>query len=249
MALTDSLVAWHRLDEASGNRADSSGNGYTLTDNNTVGSATGLVSALAADLVAASSESLSATTAGLIAPFTIAAAWSWVLWIYPESPIESTLAEPISTYTGSADKGIRCRRRGQTAFGSSTIAWDIVNNAHTAKRIEGTANTPINTWAMIALVYDGAGSAFCRTNASTSSAVTGISGTLTPYSTFRLGSPAEVVGAGFWDGRIGPVGLWSRALTSGELDTLYNSGAGLDPTASSQSIVPHLVAHTDWWSR
>lgn len=242
MALTDSLVAWYRLDEASGSRADSSGNAYTLTDNNTVGSNTGLVSALAADFVAASSESLSATHAGLIAPFTIAAAWSWVLWIYPESPIESTLSEPISTYNST--KGIQCRRRGQTAFGSSTIAWDIVNDAGTAKRIEGTANTPINNWSMIALVYNGSGSAFCRTNASTSGNTTGITGTLTPAATFRIGARGAPTGADYWDGRVGPVGLWSRALTSGELDQLYNSGAGLDPTAASAAKgIPIIAAH------
>lgn len=231
MALTDSLVAWYREDETSGSRADSSGNGYTLTDNNTVGSAAGNMSALAADFIMANSESLSATHAGLIAPFTIAAAWSWVLWVYPESPIENSLREPISTYNGT--KGIQCRRRGLTAFGSSTFAWDIVNDAGTAKRIEGTANTPIDTWSMITLVYDGSGSAFCRTNASTSGNTTGISGTLTPHTTFRIGARALTSGADYWDGRIGHVGLWSRALTSGELDSLYNSGAGLDPTAAS----------------
>jgi hypothetical protein len=236
VALTDSLVAWYRLDEASGTRADSSGNGYTLTDNNTVGSATGNMSALAADFVAASSESLSGTHAGLIAPFTIAAAWSWVLWIYPETPIESALANPISTYNGT--KGVMCRRRGQTSFGSSTIAWDIANDAGTLKRIEGTANTPKDSWSMIALVYNGSGSAFSRTNASTSGNTTGISGTLTPHTTFRLGTRAVSPGGDQWDGRIGHVGLWSRALTSGELDQLYNSGAGLDPTAPVASGQP-----------
>ena len=238
MALTDSLVAYYRCDEASGTRADSSGNGYALTDNNTVGSATGNISALAADFVAASFETLSSTAAGLIAPFTIAAAWTWVLWIRPDSPTETVLAEPISSSNGS--KGIMCRRRGLTAFGSSSVAWDIINNAGTAHRVEQATNTPINTWSMVALKYDGAGSAYARTNASTTTAVS-VSGTLTPYSTFRLGDRANDIHANF-DGRIAHVGLWSRALTSGELDQLYNSGAGLDPTASTGSALPLFAA-------
>jgi len=48
-ALTTSLVSWWDLDEASGARADSHGVN-TLTDNNTVTSATGIVSASAGDL-------------------------------------------------------------------------------------------------------------------------------------------------------------------------------------------------------
>ena len=48
IALSTNLVAYYRLTEASGSRADSSGNGYTLTDNNTVGSRAGKVGANAA---------------------------------------------------------------------------------------------------------------------------------------------------------------------------------------------------------
>lgn len=57
-ALYASLVAYWKLDEASGARADSVGANH-LTDNNTVASATGLVYPLAADFVAANSEYLS----------------------------------------------------------------------------------------------------------------------------------------------------------------------------------------------
>lgn len=52
------LVAWWKLDEASGSRADSGPNGLTLTDNNTVGSAVGLVGN-AADFEAGDTEFLS----------------------------------------------------------------------------------------------------------------------------------------------------------------------------------------------
>lgn len=225
------VAAWWRLDETSGTRADRVGTA-TLTDNNTVGSATGLVSALAADFVAAQAESLSTTDAVLVGLLTLALPWSLVLWIRPETPIESTLSEPVSTYNSS--KGIQCRRRGFSAFGSSTIAWDIVNNAGTAFRIEGTANTPKDAWSMIALMYNGSGLAWCRTNASTSSTVA-VSGTLTPYSTFRLGARALPTGADYWDGRIGPAGVYSHALSGAELDALYNGGAGFDPTASAGS--------------
>lgn len=47
--LTDNLVAYWGLDEASGTRADSSGNEHHLTDNNTVGVRDGIASGLAED--------------------------------------------------------------------------------------------------------------------------------------------------------------------------------------------------------
>ncbi len=43
MALTDNLVAYWKLDEASGNAADATGNGFTLTNTNTVGFAAALI--------------------------------------------------------------------------------------------------------------------------------------------------------------------------------------------------------------
>ena len=52
------LVAYWRLDETSGSRLDSSGNGHTLTDNNTVTSGAGKVGT-AAVFTRASSERLS----------------------------------------------------------------------------------------------------------------------------------------------------------------------------------------------
>src|SRR5690348_11404000 len=56
-ALTDSLVGYWKLDEASGSRADSAG-ANTLTDNNTVAGLAGLISN-AGDFERDNSESLS----------------------------------------------------------------------------------------------------------------------------------------------------------------------------------------------
>ena len=53
-------TAYWKLNEASGNRADSSGNGHTLTDGNTVGSTTGKTDTLAADFELDNNEYLTA---------------------------------------------------------------------------------------------------------------------------------------------------------------------------------------------
>ena len=57
-SLFDDLVAYWNLNETSGDRADATGNGHTLTDNNTVGYATGKINN-AASFVAANSGYLS----------------------------------------------------------------------------------------------------------------------------------------------------------------------------------------------
>ena len=79
--LLTSLVGFWTLDEVSGARLDSSGNGSTLTDNNTVASTTGKIG-LAAVFQAGVSEFLSRSdnaflSAGINTSFTIDG------WVYP----------------------------------------------------------------------------------------------------------------------------------------------------------------------
>ncbi len=64
--LLNNLIAHWKLDESSGNRADSHTNGLTLTDNDTVPSATGKVYGLAADIEIGNTEWLSRVSESLL---------------------------------------------------------------------------------------------------------------------------------------------------------------------------------------
>lgn len=77
-ALLPSLAGWWAMEEGSGARADSSGNGLTLTDNNTVATAAGRVG-LSANFTVADTEFLSrASEAGLEAGDI---AFYWAAWV------------------------------------------------------------------------------------------------------------------------------------------------------------------------
>ena len=92
--LTDGLVAYWPLDEASGTRADSHSNSLDLTDNNTVSQGTGHVYANAADFEEATREYLSRASTDLLQPLS----FSISLWIKPED-----LAGPVTPFISKSD--------------------------------------------------------------------------------------------------------------------------------------------------
>ena len=79
--LTDGLVSYWPLNEASGTRSDSHSNSLDLTDNNTVGQGTGNVYANAADFEENNSEWLSRASTDLLQPLS----FSISMWIKPEN--------------------------------------------------------------------------------------------------------------------------------------------------------------------
>lgn len=249
MALTDSLVAYWRLDEASGSRADAVGSA-TLTDNNTVGSAAGNISALAAAFVAASSEYLSTTNATAAGTVKGSASWTLTAWINP-TDVLNTRTGACGTFD-AAFSGLQCIRRAPyvavDGANADQIYWQFWNDGGTpyTAEVTGTSGRTIaGQWSFISCQFDSAtGKMRSRTNATASSDVT-LSGTFSANAQFDIGRRGS--GGQYFTGSIAHVGLWSRALTSGELDTLYNSGAGMDPT-NSQSIVPHMSAGYHWWA-
>ena len=87
MALTDNLVSWWELDEASGTRNDAHGSNH-LTDGNTVAQVAGKVGN-AAQFVAANAESLSiADNANL----SVSGVFSVCAWVYMDSKINNMCA-------------------------------------------------------------------------------------------------------------------------------------------------------------
>jgi hypothetical protein len=198
--LADDLVSYWKLDEVSGNRADSVGSN-TLTDNNTVGSAAGM-SGLAASFVAANTESLSFS--GAITTWT--ADNSVVFWGYTN---DTTIYRLFSTVGLPVDMN----HSGTTV----TASWR-------AGSIQRTATTSNAAWHLYAMVQEGTdyslsvdGGAF-----STVSGAANIGGSdVLKIGVYADGSTHPL------NGRIDEFGIWSRALTIDEIVSLYNAGAGL----------------------
>ncbi len=76
-------TAWWKLNETGGDRADSSGNGHTLTDVNTVGASGGFVAGVSADFEFDNNEYLTASDSE---DFDLSGGvWSLSVWLKPET--------------------------------------------------------------------------------------------------------------------------------------------------------------------
>lgn len=206
MALTDNLVAYYKLDESSGNAADATGNGFTLTNNNTVSYATGLINN-GADLGTSNTNKTLATSTSLgitTGDFTVS------FW-YKNDGTDREFDGQVSIGTGSYSmiffrNGTNNRWFLATSGGGNTLITESITNS---------------TWYFLTMVKSG-GTVTVYVNATSKG------------STSTLGSSAGVhftVG-GFpdygWYGtnKIDEVGVWSRALSGAEITSLYNGGSG-----------------------
>lgn len=233
MALVDNIVSYWKMDEASGNRADSAGSN-TLTANGTggVGAATGKIND-AADFESGDSDYLSITDAAqtgldILGNFTLS------LWIKPES------------LSGSASPGLITKLTAGTGYAfvldwSSTPAWKPTwVRQDSSTTLQGTSSPSVGNWTFYVITYDGTNMRLY------------IDGTLdagpTAY-TIHANSGADfniarsvLYTTRLYDGLVDEVGVWSRALTAGEVTSLYNGGAGFAYPFSSTVTTGNFFA-------
>jgi hypothetical protein len=218
------LVSYWKLDEASGQRNDSHGSNH-LTDNNTVGSTTGIINS-GANFVAANSEYLScASNASL--QMSGNTDWTITAWVKLSSLPAAGADYQIVTkdddaansrdYTLDYQKGVANGFRVYIKGGGTWLA-----------QVGSEASTGV--WYFLTAWYDSAiGNLKLRINDTTTytSPASGATGTDVSSAQFRIGAREYSGFEGFWDGVIDEVGIWKRKLTSGEITQLYNGGAGL----------------------
>lgn len=224
MALTDNLVSYWKLDEASGNALDAHGSNE-LTDNNTVGTGTGKIGN-ARDLEASSAEYFNRTdNADLSLGDTD---WTLAGWIRGES----ITGYPIVASKGWANTlGVNSefalyvsdiyssQLRLEVASGSGSSAAGAINASSF-----GTLTT--NAWYFFVAWHDAANNILGISVNNTSNTTSYSLGANDGNQAFVLGaSPAQSL---YWDGLLDEVGFWRRVLTSQERTDLYNSGNGLE---------------------
>jgi hypothetical protein len=223
--LTTGLVSYWELNEASGTRIDSHGSN-DLASVNSVGSATGLNSANAADFEKDSSQYLKIDDSAqsgldLTSDFTIAGFANF------ESNTFVALAAKYLTTGNQASYSLR-----KFADNTTEIWADLSSNGSTIVQnggnVPGQTNWATSTWYHIAYRYTAStGTVKFTVNAANSVSATGYPTSIhNGTAQFSLGV-GMVAGAEYMDGLMQYWGVWSKVLTDDELTELYNSGNGL----------------------
>ncbi len=229
MALTTNLQGYWKLDESTGNAADSSGNGSTLTNTNTVVYTAGkinngglLVRATPSYFKCADNTALSIT--GDI---------SVSLWINltATASVVGDNMQLISKWQDSSNRDYR-----MLIGNDNTLNFAFTSGGTGAQSDFGTGAqiTSSGVWYHIVATLNpsgGSSTGLFYVNGSSVS-ITSHSGAATSIhdgtSSFVLGivnpdgTPVEPLG-----GILDEVGIWSRVLSSTEVTALYNSGNGL----------------------
>lgn len=221
MSLHDGLVAYWKLDEASGTRVDATGRGNDLTDNNTVTQAAGKVSD-AAQFTAANLEYLSrATNADLEMgdiDFTICA------WAYLDSLVNSQIvAKDTDSPSNSRDYTLDYFQAGPTQF-----RFYFVNGGQVKIATTTTETVTMSTWYFLVGWHDATADTvnIQLDNGTPHSAPTGGLAPQVSAAEFRIGARPYTGFEDYMNGRIDEVGIWKRVLTGNERNQLYKSGAG-----------------------
>jgi hypothetical protein len=242
--LLTGLVSWWDLDEESGVRADEVGS-YTLTDNNTVGFDSGRIGN-AADYVNGQTEYLTYTNYGGLngqSEFTVAC------WM--RTPIDGAASGSCGV--------LNLRESGDT---TTTFKFALTNDASVIRGslVVGygdssgsvSINTPSNPvageWHFWAFHVDGDTVTF-ELNRNGTLGTGSLSGkgpytsTATDFAIHSSSSSPTTGGERTME--VDLVGIWARALTSDELDELYNLGASIKYqfTDNGEGFRQDLVAY------
>lgn len=245
-SLLSGLVAYWKLDEASGTRSDSVGANH-LVDNNTVTQAAGKLGS-AAHFAAASSERLSTSDSAALSTgdidFTLAG-WVW-----------------LDTKTGSRvlfgkDGPVSGGREFRVLYESSTDRFRFAvspDGTATTVVVASAAGSPAaNAWYFVVAWHDAtANRIYIQVNDGPVESVAHTPGVIDGANPFEIGA---TTGNGvYMDGRLDAVGVWKRVLSVAERTDLYNTGLGCDypftvcpvPTATP-TITPSATATPSSW--
>lgn len=218
MGLSGTLVAYWKLDETgTGTRADATGNGLTLTNNNSVTNATGKLNA-AAGFVRASSQSLTRADEALLRTGDID--WHWQGWLYLDSVDNAYIAAKTEEW------GLFLNNNGRLDF-----FWNDF-----AKTVSWGSNLTTGTWYHIVIWHDAVNDVVgivVNDGTPVTSAYSG--GGTTTTNAFGLG---DRPGSGaYLNGRLDEVSMGKFVPTAGDITLYYGGGTppGYDTLAGAST--------------
>jgi hypothetical protein len=203
-AIWNNLKAYFTAD----NIASDSTGGYTATLVNGATYATGKIgSAFSFDGVN-DYVNISPLGSSFSAPTS---AHSYNAWIYPTS---------VTGYNWIIQNGLNNSGTSMILNGDKLCFFIQGGNNQTTS----SATLTVNTWTMVTVVYNGAGSVSFYKNGVLSNSNSASWTEIVAGSNTYIG--AYIGAVHFFDGKIDEVSAWSKALTAAEVTELYNAGAG-----------------------
>jgi hypothetical protein len=227
MALSDNLVHYYKFDESSGNASDSVGS-VTLTNVGTVPYASAKINN--GITPNGSSSYMHSGSSTVLSTAQLKSTWSVNFWL-------KRIGNP-------AGASYVFRINGETAADAYFIMYYYATGGYHINCGADAALTYTDTGNldMITIVYNGAGtiSYYINNNAGTGVSFT-VGGAATTTNKFGIGNDPDT-GAPF-NAQYDEFGIWTRALTTGDISSLYNSGTGLQypftvaPTGHTKNLL------------
>jgi RHS repeat-associated protein len=233
-APADGLMAFWKLDEASGTRLDElngcGGTGCDLTDINTVTQAGGELGQ-ASQFTAANSEMLTHLDNADLSTGDID--FSVGAWVYLDS--KPSAAMTIAN-DGGGSYGNRAWWLTYSGSGTDRFQFNAYPPSGCSTPTYVRANTfgapALNTWYYVVAYHDSVnnkiGISINGGTADTAGFSTGTCDSIYQFSVGGMANGNTNSGTNFWDGRIDGVGFWKRVLSSSDRSTLFNAGSGCD---------------------
>ena len=249
MALLDNLISYWKLDQASGNAADSAGSN-TLTNNNTATYSAGKINN-AANLVRASAQYFSITD-GSQTGLDLSSDCTFAGWLNFASLPDASYDRAILSKADAANaERAYMLLATYNSAGNIRIRFGVSSSAGNFYAENSNANIPVSTsiWYHVVIVYTAASHSFqTYINGSASGTPVDIVRTsiLNSSQPFILGRKWSTDADNNFDGSLDEWGIWARALSAADVTSLYNSGLGLSypftiPVPSSAAILTALI--------
>lgn len=222
-SLLTGLVAYYKLDESSGNPADSSGAGLTLTNNGTTGFASALVNNGITQGTSNSTKNLSRAD-GL--GMNLTTSYSISVWVKANEEISSGTWGILEICESTRDVATRVVYEYNGGTRQLTFQRNTVNGSFFTVNYPITLGT--SDFYNLVMTYDGATLTAYVNNVSVGSIASTGTGTGAVNKT-SVGSLFNEGTGNFTDYAsmtIDEIGVWSKSLSSTERGDLYNNRLG-----------------------
>lgn len=223
MAITDQLLATWSFDESSGNAADASGNGKTLTNNGTTAFASALIN---------NGASFGSTNTTKYFSRSDSSGWSdgafsISLWVKLSTDVQNgTYSQQTFGFASLKTTNQYAEIRYEWNGGTPHLWFQRQRAGFAGTNFYYNVTLGTSSWHHIVFTYDGTNLVGYLDGVSVTTATDTNTGGSGGTASTRVGT-SEPADGEYTNGLMDITAIWSRGITSGEVTTLYNGGVGV----------------------